>query len=83
LNQKEPSGVRCQYAERFETFTPGEPPALPWFDPFRNATHVPNGFCEDFLRTPVQGGERPSESASRVRGGSGCGCGPVSPQSSQ
>jgi hypothetical protein len=56
LNQEEPSGVRCQYVERFEEFTPGDPPALPWFDPFRNATRVPNGFCEDFLRTPVEGG---------------------------
>ena len=31
-------------------------PALPWVDPFENATYVRNGFCEDFLVPPVQGG---------------------------
>jgi hypothetical protein len=28
----------------------------PWFDPFMNASHVRNGFCEDFLVPPSQGG---------------------------
>jgi len=56
-NAQEPSGVRLQYAERFERFTPPEQPAIPWYDPFRSATHVPNGFCEDFLLPPAQGGE--------------------------
>lgn len=55
-NALEPSGVRYQYAEFFERFTPPEQPALPWYDPFKSATHVRNGFCEDFLLAPVQGG---------------------------
>jgi hypothetical protein len=55
-NRQEPSGVRYQYAESFERFTPPDQPTLPWFDSFRNATHVQNGFCEDFLLAPVQGG---------------------------
>ena len=56
FNRQEPSGVRYQYAEFFERFTPPELPALPWFDPFQNATHVRNGFCEDFLLAPAEGG---------------------------
>lgn len=56
MNALEPSGVRYQYAEGFEPFTPPEAPALPWYDPFRSATHVRNGYCEDFLRPPVAGG---------------------------
>jgi hypothetical protein len=56
FNSQEPSGVRLQYAERFERFTPPELPALPWYDPFKSATHVRNGFCEDFLAAPAQGG---------------------------
>lgn len=55
-NAQEPSGVRYQYAEFFERFTPPDLPALPWFDPFKNATYVPNGFFEDFLRVPAEGG---------------------------
>ncbi len=55
-NPREPSGVRLQYAEFFERFTPPEEPARPWYDPFKSATHVPNGFCEDFLLPPSQGG---------------------------
>ena len=57
FNPQEPSGVRYQYAERFEHFTPPETVSLPWYDPFRSATHVRNGFCEDFLIPPAQGGE--------------------------
>jgi hypothetical protein len=57
FNRAEPSGVHIQYAESFERFTPPELPALPWFDPFRNTTYVRNGFCEDFLVAPSQGGE--------------------------
>jgi len=56
LNSREPSGVHFQFAEFFERFTPTDSPALPWFDPFKNATYVHNGFCEDFLLPPVQGG---------------------------
>jgi hypothetical protein len=56
FNRREPSGVHYQYAESFERFTPPTLPALPWVDPFRNATHVRNGFFEDFLIPPVQGG---------------------------
>ena len=56
MNAQEPSGVRVQYAESFERFSPPELPALPWFDPFDNQTFVRNGFCEDFLEPPVQGG---------------------------
>ncbi len=56
FNREEPSGVRYQFAERFELFTPTDKPALPWFDPFMNRTFVHNGFCEDFLFAPVQGG---------------------------
>lgn len=56
LNPREPSGVRFQYAEYFERFTPPEQPALPWFDPFKSATHVRNGFCEDHLLPPSPGG---------------------------
>ena len=56
FNRLEPSGVHYQYAEFFERFTPPDIPALPWFDPFQHATHVRNGFCEDFLSPPVQGG---------------------------
>jgi len=41
---------------RFETFTPTDSPAMPWFDPFNNVTYVKNGFCQDFLKSPVQGG---------------------------
>jgi hypothetical protein len=57
FNPLEPSGVHYQYAERFEPQTPPDQPARPWYDPFKSATHVPNGYCEDFLRPPVQGGE--------------------------
>lgn len=56
LNVQEPSGVHYQYAESFERYTPPDQPALPWFDPFRSATHVRNGFCEDFLLPPSSGG---------------------------
>ncbi len=56
FNRQEPSGVHYQYAELFEPFTPPDRPAAPWFDPFKNDTYVPNGFCEDFLVPPVQGG---------------------------
>jgi hypothetical protein len=56
FNPAEPSGVHYQYAQSFERFTPLEAPSLPWFDPFHNATYVRNGFCEDFLLPPVQGG---------------------------
>jgi len=56
LNVHEPSGVHYQYAEYFEHYTPPEQPALPWFDPFKNTTHVRNGFCEDFLLPPSPGG---------------------------
>ncbi len=56
FNSQEPSGVHLQFAESFEPFTPTDSPALPWFDPFQNATYVRNGFCEDFLQPPVQGG---------------------------
>jgi hypothetical protein len=55
-NVHEPSGVHYQYAEYFERFSPPDLPAIPWIDPFRNTTHVPNGFCEDFLASPVEGG---------------------------
>jgi len=55
LNADEPSGVRYQYALSFERYTPPDQPALPWFDPFRSATHVPNGFCEEFLLPPSTG----------------------------
>ncbi len=57
FNRLEPSGVRVQYAERFEMYTQPDLPTLPWYDPFRSETHVRNGFCEDFLLAPVQGGE--------------------------
>jgi hypothetical protein len=57
FNPLEPSGVHYQYAERFEPATPPDQPARPWYDPFKSATHVRNGYCEDFLLTPVQGGE--------------------------
>jgi hypothetical protein len=57
FNPQEPSGVHYQYAQSFERFTPPDLPTLPWFDPFQNTTYVPNGYCEDFLRPPVQGGE--------------------------
>jgi len=56
LNLQEPSRVLYQYAEYFERYTPPEEPTRPWFDPFKSATHVPNGFCEDFLRPPSSGG---------------------------
>ena len=55
-NRQEPSGVHYQYAESFERYTPPDLPALPWFDPFDNRTYVRNGFCEDFLVPPAQGG---------------------------
>ncbi len=69
LNAQEPSGVHLQFAERFEPFTPTDAPALPWFDPFHNATFVRNGFCEDFLQPPVEGGAV----AKYLRGWSGTG----------
>ena len=56
FNRQEPSGVHYQFAELFERFTPPEQPSLPWLDPFANRTYVHNGFCEDFLRQPVEGG---------------------------
>ena len=56
FNRLEPSGVHYQYAEYFERFTPPPLPALPWVDPFHNATYVRNGFFEDFLIPPAQGG---------------------------
>ncbi len=56
FNRLEPSGVHYQFAEFFEPFTPPDLPALPWFDPFQNTTFVHNGFCEDFLVPPSQGG---------------------------
>lgn len=67
FNGHEPSGVRYQYAEYFERFTPPDLPTIPWIDPFHNATHVRNGFCEDFLVAPVEGGTV----ASHLRGWSG------------
>ncbi len=56
LNQLEPSGVRYQYAQSFERFTPPDLPTLPWVDPFRNTTYVHNGFSEDFKVPPIEGG---------------------------
>ena len=56
LNDQEPSGVHYQYARSFERFTPPDQPAFPCFDPFESATHVPNGYCEDFLLPPSPGG---------------------------
>ena len=56
FNRLEPSGVHLQYAQRFEPFTPTDTPAMPWFDPFDNRTFVHNGYCEDFLAPPSQGG---------------------------
>jgi hypothetical protein len=56
FNRLEPSGVHFQFAERFETFSPTDTPTLPWLDPFQNRTYVHNGFCQDFLRLPAQGG---------------------------
>jgi hypothetical protein len=55
-NSLEPSGVRYQYVLSFERFTPPDLPTLPWVDPFRNSTYVPNGFCEDFKVSPIEGG---------------------------
>ena len=69
FNPQEPSGVHFQFAEFFERFTPTDSPALPWFDPFKNATYVRNGFCEDFLLPPVQGGAV----TAHLRGWSGTG----------
>lgn len=66
-NRQEPSGVHYQFAEYFERFTPPPLPTLPWLDPFRNATHVPNGYFEDFLIPPAPGGAV----ASYLRGWSG------------
>lgn len=66
-NSQEPSGVHYQYAEHFERFTPPDMPALPWVDPFKNATYVHNGFCEDFLVSPLEGGAV----AAHLRGWSG------------
>jgi hypothetical protein len=56
FNSLEPSGVRYQYAQSFERFTPPDLPTLPWVDPFRNTTYVHNGFFEDFKVAPVEGG---------------------------
>jgi hypothetical protein len=56
MNPLEPSGVHQQYAESFERFTPPDEPARPWFDPFLNTSYVRNGYCEDFLQAPAQGG---------------------------
>jgi hypothetical protein len=56
FNRLEPSGVRYQYAQSFERFSPPDLPTLPWVDPFQNATYVRNGFCEDFEVPPVEGG---------------------------
>jgi hypothetical protein len=67
FNALEPSGVHYQYAESFERFTPPDLPTLPWIDPFNNATFVPNGFCEDFKISPVEGGAVPAH----LRGWSG------------
>jgi hypothetical protein len=55
-NPLEPSGVRYQYAQSFERFTPPDLPTLPWIDPFKNTTYVKNGFCDDFTASPVEGG---------------------------
>ena len=66
-NRQEPSGVHYQYAESFERYTPPDAPALPWFDPFNNRTYVRNGFCEDFLIPPAQGGAVGELSARLVR----------------
>jgi hypothetical protein len=67
FNSQEPSGVRYQYAEYFERFTPPPLPALPWVDPFHNATHVRNGYFEDFLVHPAEGGS----AGAHLRGWSG------------
>jgi hypothetical protein len=55
-NRQEPSGVRYQYAEHFERFTPPEQPTRPWIDPFHNPTHLPNGFFEELSAAPREGG---------------------------
>ena len=67
LNEREPSGVHYQYAEYFERYSPPDTPTFPWFDAFENRTHVPNGFFEDFLASPVNG----APIAGRLRGWSG------------
>jgi hypothetical protein len=56
FNSQEPSGVRLQFAQLFEPFSPTDSPVRPWFDPFKNTTYVGNGFCEDFLLPPAPGG---------------------------
>ena len=57
FDPREPSGVHFQYAQSFERFTPPDLPAFAWFDPFKNTTYVRNGYCEDFLIPPAEGGE--------------------------
>lgn len=52
----EPSCVVKQYATSVGTYTPQPSPTLPWYDPFMNTTYAPNGFFEDFLIAPVNGG---------------------------
>ncbi len=69
FNVLEPSGVHYQFAESFERFTPPDLPVVPWVDPFKNATHVRNGFCEDFRAAPVEGGAV----TAHLRGWSGSG----------
>lgn len=51
----DPSGVLRQYALSFESQAPSSP-AIPWFDPFKNRSFVPNGFFEDRVSTPASEG---------------------------
>lgn len=55
-NSGEPSGIQKQYALYFENFTPPSEAEVPWFDPFKNTTFVHNGYFEDFLVPPADGG---------------------------
>lgn len=52
----EPSCVDHQYATSFQNYAPEAVPSLPWYDPFNFGTYVPNGFFEDHLKAPVNGG---------------------------
>jgi hypothetical protein len=52
----EPSCVIKQYATDVLSYTQSASPLRPWYDPFSNNTYAPNGFFEDFLLTPVNGG---------------------------
>lgn len=53
----EPSCINHQYATTYNSYVPPAAPTTPWYDPFKFTTYVPNGFFQDLLIPPLNGGQ--------------------------